>query len=102
MSEAQLKPGWLKQELDAASLACAPPAAGPWIKIEQGCEMPESGIRVLLRFRNGEVWCATLYRHAGQQDIWQWHCDKDPQRGWTGYQSEATHYAIINQPEGQS
>jgi len=66
-------------------------AAGPWIKIEPGCEMPEPYLNVL--FSNKQI---------------GWWSPEDEK--WMTYgvgsawpiEAHPTYYAIINQPEDQS
>lgn len=65
----------------------APPAAGPWVKIEPGCAMPESGKQHLVQMPWGD----------------QWTLKYDSYGDWVNLlgqrQTTPTHYAIINPPE---
>lgn len=62
-----------------------PPAAGPWVKIEPGCEMPED-MEPLICARGKKAW--TGWRRDGE-----W-CDQD------GLVRDPTHYAVLRMPEG--
>ena len=61
-------------------------AAGPWVKIEPGCEMPKDRKRVLLILDGVPV----VGYHANE--------------GWylRGLARDPTHYAIINQPSPEA
>lgn len=87
------RPRWLQREFDAARKATAPPAAGPWIKIEPGCEMPKSGGAWLLATKGG-LYCIG------------WPCGPRHSGVWAlegGYidNAEVTHRARLRMPEAE-